>query len=506
MKEFPPYDALEFERLYKRLTLQQGNAFFSVTINPALSHVEIADQLSRLFPIDAVQIIDFKEVGSHFRFSSEYLCSSLKEGVRTVFLANLHLACGDMSDAEFFQVLNLSRDVLAQLPIVFVFMMPQYFRIKIARNAPDFNSFFTYHADFVAEKKEHAELKSDSLDSYSETNFELLKYYEEKYNSLVNHEDKQALEILIKILKLNSSVRVLSYIELNRFYEAFKSLLPIYQNELDSVQTDIADIYDSQGDYSKALEWYEKALAIKEKVLGKEHPSTATTYNNIAGVYESQGDYPKALEWCEKALAVSEKVLGKEHPSTATTYNNIAFVYSREGDYPKALEWYEKALAISEKILGKEHPDTATTYNNIASIYSRQVDYLKALKLYEKDLAVSEKVLGKEHPSTATTYNNIAFVYSRQGDYPKALEWYEKDLAIREKVLGKEHPDTATTYNNIALVYSRQGDYPKALEWYEKALAISEKVLGKEHPSTATIYNNIVEVYKNQGDGIEVKK
>jgi tetratricopeptide (TPR) repeat protein len=262
----------------------------------------------------------------------------------------------------------------------------------------------------------------------------------------------------------------------------------------------ISSVYASQGDYPKALEWYQKALAIREKVLGKEHPSTATSYNNIAGVYASQGDYPKALELFQKALAIREKMLGKEHPDTATTYNDIANVYEKQGDYPKALEWYQKDLAISEKVLGKEHPDTAATYNNIAEVYDSQGDYPKALEWYQKALAICEKVLGMEHPSTATTYNNIASVYSRQGDYPKALEWYQKTLAIREKVLGKEHPSTATTYNNISSVYAHQGETPKALEWYQKALAISEKVLGKEHPSTATISNNIAGVYASQGD------
>jgi len=253
----------------------------------------------------------------------------------------------------------------------------------------------------------------------------------------------------------------------------------------------IAFIYSSQGDYPRALEWYQKAIAINEKVLGKEHPDTAAIYNNIAAVYERQGDYPGALECFQKALAISEKVLGKEHPDTATTYNNIAAVYERQGDYPRALEWCQKAIAINEKVLGEEHPDTATTYNNIAGVYSSQGDYPEALEWYRKALAINEKVLGKEHPETATTYNNIAFIYSSQGNYPEALEWCQKALAINEKVLGEEHPDTATTYNNIAGVYSSQGDYPRALEWFQKALIILELRLGNQHPNTIVVIDNM---------------
>ena len=261
----------------------------------------------------------------------------------------------------------------------------------------------------------------------------------------------------------------------------------------------IAGVYKSQGQYDLALEWHQKALVIREKVLGNDHPSTATTYNNIALVYDNQGKYDLALEWYQKALVIHEKVLGNDHPDTATTYNNIAGVYDSQGQYDLALEWYQKDLVIREKVFGKDHPDTATNYNNIAGVYDSQGQYDLALEWYQKALVIVRNVLGENHPYVASTYNNIAGVYKRQGQYDLALEWYQKDLVISEKVLGKDHPDTAITYNNIAGVYDSQGQYDLALEWYQKALVIRERVLGKDHPDTATTYNNIAGVYKMQG-------
>jgi tetratricopeptide (TPR) repeat protein len=35
--------------------------------------------------------------------------------------------------------------------------------------------------------------------------------------------------------------------------------------------------YDKLGDYDTALKWYKKSLAIRERVLGTEHPDTATS-------------------------------------------------------------------------------------------------------------------------------------------------------------------------------------------------------------------------------------
>ena len=40
---------------------------------------------------------------------------------------------------------------------------------------------------------------------------------------------------------------------------------------------------------------YEKALSIRLKKLGDDHPDVAATYNNMAIVYDDQGKYDEAL-------------------------------------------------------------------------------------------------------------------------------------------------------------------------------------------------------------------
>ena len=253
-----------------------------------------------------------------------------------------------------------------------------------------------------------------------------------------------------------------------------------------------------KGEYKKAEELYKKALLVREKILGEEHPSIATSYNNLAGVYDSQGKYKEAEELYKKALLIREKILGNEHPDTANIYNNLALLYNSQGKYKEAEELYNKALLINEKVLGKGHPDTATSYNNLAGVYDSQGKYKEAEELYKKALLITENVLGEEHPDTVTSYNNLAVVYDDQGKYQEAEELYKKALLISGKVLGEEHPSTATSYNNLAGVYDSQGKYKEAEELHKKALLIRENVLGEEHPDTAASYNNLAVVYYNQ--------
>ncbi|CAF4354276.1 unnamed protein product, partial [Rotaria sordida] len=78
-------------------------------------------------------------------------------------------------------------------------------------------------------------------------------------------------------------------------------------------------VYNNMGDYSKALEFYEKSHKILEKALPSNHPNLAFSYNNIGGMYNNMGDYSKALEFHEKALKIREKALPSNHPDLASS-------------------------------------------------------------------------------------------------------------------------------------------------------------------------------------------
>lgn len=262
----------------------------------------------------------------------------------------------------------------------------------------------------------------------------------------------------------------------------------------------VAVVYVTRGNYKKAQEYYRKALAICERILGTQHSNTATIYNNIALVYFWQAEYEKAQEYYEKALEISEQVLGTYHHETATTYSNLGMVFYAQSEYEKAKEYNKKALAIRKRILGSNHPDTAVAYNNVALPYDALGEYETAQEYYAKALAIQEQVLEPGHPDIAATYTNTARVCHLQGDDRKAQEYYKKALAIRERVLGMKHPDTAVTYANMARMYEDQGESEKALEYYGKALEINESVLRADHPYLETIYISMADLYGENGE------
>jgi CHAT domain-containing protein/Tfp pilus assembly protein PilF len=268
--------------------------------------------------------------------------------------------------------------------------------------------------------------------------------------------------------------------------------------EAERLSEEIAKLYRA-GRFPEAISLAERALAIREKTLGPEHPDTVTNVNNLAVLYQSMGVYAKAEPLLQRALATSEKQLGPDHPDTAAQLNNLATLYYSIGAYVKAESLFQRALAIREKALGPDDPDTAVSINNLATLYLSMGANTKAAQLYERALAIMEKALGPEDRLIATALNNLASVYSSMGAYAKAEPLNERAVAIMEKTLGPEHPDTATGLNNLAEMYSAMSSYDKAEPLYQRALAIRERALGPEHPDTGVSLNNLARMYESAG-------
>ena len=83
--------------------------------------------------------------------------------------------------------------------------------------------------------------------------------------------------------------------------------------------------------------------------------------------------YAKAEPLCNRALAIREKALGAEHPDVATSLSNLASTYESMKQYAKAEPLYKRSLAIWGKKLGADHLDVATRLDNLAGLYSHMV-------------------------------------------------------------------------------------------------------------------------------------
>ncbi|KAI6080516.1 hypothetical protein F4821DRAFT_55383 [Hypoxylon rubiginosum] len=78
----------------------------------------------------------------------------------------------------------------------------------------------------------------------------------------------------------------------------------------------VAESYFMLGKYNEAEQMYRQTLEVRERVLGREHPSTLGSMNNLADVLGNQGKYEEAEQMHRQELELCERVLGREHPDT----------------------------------------------------------------------------------------------------------------------------------------------------------------------------------------------
>jgi CHAT domain-containing protein/tetratricopeptide (TPR) repeat protein len=115
-----------------------------------------------------------------------------------------------------------------------------------------------------------------------------------------------------------------------------------------------------------------RSLAIKEGVLGSDHPSLAFSLNTLANIFREQGRLAEAELLCSRSIMILEKALPADHPHLADAVNTLGLVSLAQGRYIEADQLFGRSLAIEEKALGPDHTTVGRSLNNLAGIHFTQ--------------------------------------------------------------------------------------------------------------------------------------
>jgi len=281
-------------------------------------------------------------------------------------------------------------------------------------------------------------------------------------------------------------------------------LKKIYLKYLAHALNNIGFLAYEEGNFKRALEFYEKSLKIKEEI--KDKTGIASVLNNIGGIYHRVGNITKALEFNHKSLNIHQEINDKE--GIAGSLNNIGYIYDDQGDIPKALEYYHRSIKIHEEINNKD--GIAQCLNNIGAVYEVQGDVDKALEYYGRSFKIREQLSDKQ--AIAISLNNLGGIYFSQGDFVKAFEYYNRSLKIREETGDKI--GIALSLNSIAGIYNRKGNFDSVLYYNYKALKIQEEMNNKDgvaHTLSSIAYStmklgNVKEALKHAARSLKAAK
>jgi CHAT domain-containing protein len=263
----------------------------------------------------------------------------------------------------------------------------------------------------------------------------------------------------------------------------------------------LARVFQDRGDYKQSEAFYLRALALSEKGYGPEDDHTVEIMSDLGTLYSTEGKYPEAEQSFLKVLRLDEKRFGPKHPTVAKSASNVGSFYLGQGDFRKAEEYIQRSLDIRRETLGENHPDLADSFLLLGQLYSLTNQSTEALALFLRAVEIEEKAFGKNSPSLVQALARLSTMYQEMQEYDKAEALLNRERDILQQAYGGIHPLMPPILSNLAALYrDHQRDYPRAEALYQQAIELEIKFRGPDHPNVAEILSSEANLYLYQGN------
>lgn len=248
------------------------------------------------------------------------------------------------------------------------------------------------------------------------------------------------------------------------------------------------------GDYRRASEYLEQALALKSR-LG-DRVEEAKTLNVMGLVAWTVGDYPQATAKFQRAGEIGREMGDRKLEGAAL--NNLSLVGDEQGDYRTSLAQYQQVLALYREIdFARGEGDVL---GNIGGVYLLLGQFREAANYYTQALAISDRLESKIAQSQ--DHGNLAMSLIGQGEIDAALA--HLDQAAKLAVAAGMRRDEAYWQRIMANAQIEQGHYDQALDDYRAAVA-TYKDIGAQ-PELVEADHDIGRLYLLLGDSASAER
>ncbi len=210
----------------------------------------------------------------------------------------------------------------------------------------------------------------------------------------------------------------------------------------------------------------EQALDSKDKIV------IGLSYQKMGKIYQTLKQEDKAIEYYNKSMAIREEL--NDEKGLSSLYNNLCFLYMNKSDYDQAMQYAEKAIIIRRKLGNKK--DLAVSLRTYTNLLLSKGEMDKALISAKESLECSESLNDLNGKALANSV--IGNILLEKGEYKDALNHFNtaEEMAInfKDSLLLSSYQ----MYKSKTLYFL--GDYKNSSENSLRALTFLEK-----NPSTA---------------------
>lgn len=318
----------------------------------------------------------------------------------------------------------------------------------------------------------------------------------DKYNKAIEDCNK-AIELDPQSLRA-FCVRAKAYSLLENYKSAEADCGRALEIEPQSVRAcqELADIFECQGDYKHAIDYYKMAIDIasskhyKDTIAPKEYATSFAEFGKektlrymLAGLYGHRGQCHAYLG--ERNAAVRDAILADDILQyTYGTLHKYGEQSYKQGKYLDAIFYFSKHIkdyeakeqqhgssSFLDKVagngkepellypIGESYEGLAKAYYAQGNTYYHERNFVGAIENYTKAI--------ETNPQYAYAYNNRACCYDEQGEYAQAVADYTKAIELK--------PDYIVAYNNRGRTHQRLGNTAQAEADFAKANELEGK-------------------------------
>lgn len=230
-----------------------------------------------------------------------------------------------------------------------------------------------------------------------------------------------------------------AYFYYNKAEKVFKRNNSKY--ELAITYYGIAVIQKDEKDYTGSEVTSIEALTLFEDLNESNNVNKykAFIYNNLGIVFNELGEFEESVEYYNKALKLKENLKGDFEKSIGLTKNNLAYAYKNHGDYDVALKKYREIL--SNKKLINNHPDIyVLALGNYANTLYQSKQTKQLPELYLKALRICDSI--------NDSYNSI-IIHQHLAEY-----YNDRNIKDSAKYYAYKAKNISEQYNNDDLLKS----------------------------------------------------
>jgi tetratricopeptide (TPR) repeat protein len=259
----------------------------------------------------------------------------------------------------------------------------------------------------------------------------------------------------------------------------------------------LANVLHVRGSFDGALAKYEEALAIAEKRLGADHPTSLILRSNLVGVLVFLERWPEAEAQAREVVAAQERTLGPEHADLGFSLVGLGSAIEHR-DAAAALPHYHRAIALMEKAFGTESIDLVPALTNLASAELSLGRPAEARVQLERARQIQERTYDAPHVDRVFVLASLARVarYERRIDDAVALA--EQCVQQAEDAGAPGHVVAGTARSEAGAALIAGGRAAEAIVWLEAAASLVEAATG-QGLELAIVRVRLADAYANDG-------